>query len=403
MWTTCVSRIPSKTLLWGLTGGLLLWGLTFNVGPSSVRANLLSAVSLQSVDAPPLPPTRDFAAVLLQEADSGQVLFARYEKRVWPLASLTKMMVGLIALEALRDGQVSLDTSVPISRRASRAGGRSVNLRVGERLPFGELLQAMLVTSANGAAVAIAEHLSGSVEACIQAMNARAAALGMNQTRFQTVNGLPPSRRVAPDQASALDLTILARALLTYPELLDWTSRRRIPFRAGKQRFKNTNLLVGRLTGVDGLKTGYTAKARFNLVTTAKRDSLRLIAVVLGGRNSRIRFRTAANLLEWGFAHFTRLRLIRAGQPLWTEVQVEDGSVSSLQPIAGADSTLFVRKGDIKDLQITLELPSVVTAPVADHQVLGRVVVGNTHQMLTVIPALSPSYVPEARWRRVRR
>ena len=101
----------------------------------------------------------------------------------------------------------------------------------------------MLVTSANGAAIAVAEQLSGSVEAHIRAMNAQAAALGMHQTRFQTVNGLPPSKRIAPDRASASDMTILARALLAYPQLLEWTSRRRIPFRAGKQHFRNTNFL----------------------------------------------------------------------------------------------------------------------------------------------------------------
>lgn len=397
MWTARVSRISVKTLVWGLIGGLWLWGLP------PVRADLLPAASSQPIAAPTLPPSRDFAAVLLQDADSGQVLFARHEKRIWPLASLTKMMVGLTALEALRDGRVSLHTPVPISRRASRAGGRSVNLRAGERLLFGELLQAMLVTSANGAAIAVAEQLSGSVEAHIRAMNARAAALGMHQTRFQTVNGLPPSKRIAPDRASASDMTILARALLAYPQLLEWTSRRRIPFRAGKQHFRNTNFLVGRLDGVDGLKTGYTAKARFNLVTTAKRNGLRLIAVVLGGRSSRTRFRTAASLLEWGFTHFTRLRLIRAGQPLWAEVRVEDGSVSSLQPVAGADSTFLVRKRDIKDLHIALELPSVVKAPVADRQVLGHAVVRNTDQVFAVIPALSPGHVPETRWRRVHR
>ena len=395
MWTTCVSR----TLIWALSGGLCLGGFQPSLGPSPVLADLLP-VPLRSVATPSLPPPRDVVAVLLQEADSGQVLFARHEKRVWPLASLTKMMVGLLALEALRDGQVSLHTPVTISRQASRPGWRSVNLQTGEVLPFGELLQAMMVTSANGAAIAVAEHLSGSVKAHIRAMNTQAAALGMGQTRFRTVNGLPPPGRTTPDRASASDMAILARALLAYPQLLDWTSRRRISFRAGRQRFKNTNFLVGRLAGVDGLKTGYTAKARFNLATTAKRDGLRLIAVVLGGRSSQVRFRTATSLLEWGFAQFTRLRLIRAGQPLWTEVQVEDGSISSFQPIAGADSAFFVRKRDINDLQIALELPPVVTAPVADRQVLGRVIVRNPQRVLAVIPALSPSHIPEARWRR---
>ena len=371
--------------------------------PLQADPGLLPTVSLQSVEFPPLSSPQDFAAVVLQEADTGQVLFAQHAERIWPLASLTKMMVGLLALEAIEHGSVALHTPVKVSRRASRAGGRTVNLRAGEVLPFGELLQAMLVTSANGAAVVLAEKLAGSVEACVKNMNARAKALGMRKSSFRTVNGLPPAGKTTPDQAPATDMSILAQALLKYPQLLQWTSRKNIAFRSGKETLPNTNFLVGRIAGVDGLKTGYTSKARFNLVTTAKRGRLRLIAVVLGGRSSRVRFQTAATLLEWGFANFTQLRLIRLGEPLWAEIQVEHGSVSTLQPIAGKDTTFLVRTRDIQDLQISLQLPTVIPAPVTRHQILGRVVVRNGEQVFAIIPALSPTEIPHTRWGVARR
>ena len=391
----CVSFVSLLTATVIVLCGVLGFGWT----SAAADQGLLPAIPLQSVEFPPLPSSQDFAAVLLQDAETGQVLFAKQADRVWPLASLTKMMVGLLAVEALQDGHVGLHTPVKISRRASRPGGRTINLRRGEVLPFGELLQAMVVTSANGAAIAVAEQLAGSVKACVRLMNARARALGMQHTRFRTVNGLPPAAKISPDQASATDMTILARALLAHPQILGWTSRRKIPFRSGKEMLPNTNFLVGRIAGVDGLKTGFTSKARFNLVTTANRNGLRLIAVVLGGRSSRIRFRTAATLLEWGFANFTQLRLIRAGDPLWTEMQVEHGSVSTLYPIAGKDTRFLVRKRDINDLQVSLQLPPAVTAPIKRHQILGRVVVRNQEQVFAIIPALSPADIPHARWR----
>ena len=160
----------------------------------------------------------------------------------------------------------------------------------------------------------------------------------------------------------------------------------------------NTNHLVGQVAGVDGLKTGFTYKARFNLVTTAQRDQLRLIAVVMGGQSSGLRFRIAADLLEWGFAHFTRLRLIKRGEPVGAEVRVEHGSVSTLQPVAAADAAFLLRKGEAEDFQVSLHLPSVVAAPISRHQVLGEVVVRNSQRILAIIPALSPWDVPKARW-----
>lgn len=351
----------------------------------------------------PSPALPDYEAALLADAETGQVLFARNGDKQWPSASLTKMMVGLLVLEEIERGRLALRTPVRVSKRASLAGGRVINLQPGEVYPLEELLQAMLVTSANDASVAIAERLAGSVESCVLAMNRRARELGMTGTRYRTVNGMPPADGSPPDMSSATDMIILARALMKYQEVLQWTSCHHIPFRAGTVLLPNTNHLVGKVAGVDGLKTGFTAKARFNLVTTAQRGQLRLIAVVLGGKSSRIRFRAATNLLEWGFAEYTRLRLLKGGEPVGAQVRVEHGSVSAIQPIAATDAAFLMKKNDVDDVRVFLQLPSVVAAPIARYQVVGEVVVRNHDRVLAVIPAVSPLEIPRARWFPARR
>jgi len=251
-------------------------------------------------------PGKDFQSMLLADADTGQLLLAENINKQWPTASLAKMMVGLLAMEDLERGRVSLQTPVVISSRASHARGRTIHLRSGEVFPLGELLQAMLVTSANDATVAVAEHLRGSVEACVAAMNEKARALGMRQTRYRTVNGMPLPGGVAGDVSSARDSAVLGMELIRYHRVLRWTSLDHIPFRDGMAMLPNTNHLVGRVDGVNGLKTGFTVKARYNLVATAQRGEKNLIVVVLGGRNSRIRFDAAEEFLEWGFSHDDR-------------------------------------------------------------------------------------------------
>ena len=357
------------------------------------RASLLNAAEF-----PPLPSAQAFAEVLLQDADTGQILFSQNSNKQWPAASLTKMMVALLTVEEIESGRLTLQTPVPISRRASRAGGRMINLRPGEVFPLADLLRAMIVTSANDAAVAIAERLKGSVEECVKAMNRRAQELGMNQTLYQTPNGLPLTDGTPPDLSTAADMATLARALVKHGQILQWTSLHSVPFRDGRIMLPNTNHLVGKVAGVDGLKTGFTYKARFNLVTTAQREQLRLIAVVMGGQSSGLRFRIAADLLEWGFAHFTRLRLLKGGEPVGAEVRVEQGSVSMVQPVAATDAAFLLRKGEAEDFQISLQLPPVVAAPISRHQVLGEVVIRNSTRVLAIIPALSPWDVPRARW-----
>ncbi len=351
---------------------------------------------------PELPAFRHFEAALLQDAQTGQVLFSHNSQKIWPQASLTKMMLGLIVFEDIERGRVSLETQVTISRRASRTKGRTISLRAGQVFRLSELLRAVLVTSANDAAVAIAEHVCGSVNHCVRRMNVRARQLGMEQTRYRTVNGMPTRTDRAPDKASADDIALLTRALLRHPHVLAWTSQPSMSFGHRRKQLPNTNRLVGRIHGVDGLKTGFTNKARFNLVTTAQRGSLRLIAVVFGGKTSKTRFRVAEDLLEWGFANFTRLPLIEGGSLLWVEVRVENGNLSAFQPVAAATAAPLLPKDAIGAVSIALQLPTHVVAPVLRNQVLGEVVVRRGKQTLATIPAVSPDNIPQARWAHAR-
>ena len=354
---------------------------------------------------PRLTDAGRFQSALLQDARTGQILFVYRSDKVWPQASLTKMMLALVTFEEIESGRVDLESRLVVSRRASRTRGRTIGLRRGQTFPLGTLLRAVMVTSANDAAVAVAEGVFGSVAACVELMNARAAALGMHHSRYATVNGMPTRRNRAPDVASADDMAALARALLRHTDVLDWTSRRSMPFRAPGRRgvhLPNTNRLVGRTPGVDGLKTGFTNRARYNLVSTAQRGALRLVAIVFGGETSRIRFRVAKELIEWGFDNFTRLRLVERGAPLWAEVRVQSGSVSTVQPVAAASAAPLIRADEADRVAVSLRLPEQVAAPIRREQVLGGIVIHVGNRSVSTVPAVSPAAVPRARWAHAR-
>jgi serine-type D-Ala-D-Ala carboxypeptidase (penicillin-binding protein 5/6) len=271
---------------------------------------------------PEKPPQGPYASALLVDADSGRVLFEKDPAGPRPPASMVKMMVALLTFEALEQGGIRLDQQVRISLAASRTGGTGIFLKPGERLPLEDLLKAMLVASANGASVAIAEALAGSEQAMIARMNRRAHELGMTETVYRTVNGLPPrTGKGLPDMTSANDLAILARKLVERHEVFRYSSRPVVPIRNGTVLIRNTNHLVGHMDGADGLKTGYYRRAGFNLTATAARDGMRLIAVVMGCPTLSSRFLLAQELMEWGFAHFSQVN-DEAGQPLPVEVKV---------------------------------------------------------------------------------
>ena len=237
-------------------------------------------------------------SAILYNMTSGKILYTQNADASIPPASLTKLMTMLLTLDAVRQRKISLKTWLIVSRKAARTGGSSMHLKNGERIRLENLLYGMAVVSGNDAAVAAAEKIGGNTRHFVRLMNRKARTLGMKHTQFKNVNGLP----AAGQRTTARDMLALARAYLrSYPSALRYHSPR--SFRHGRRTMRATNKLLGAVPGVDGLKTGWTVASGYNIVATAERGGVRLIAVVMGGSSAARRDLAARRLLEAGFRY----------------------------------------------------------------------------------------------------
>jgi len=238
-------------------------------------------------------------AGILINATSGRVLWSKNARTPHEIASMTKVMTAVLALEAVQRQALSLNHAVKVSRNAALIGGSQVYLKSGETFTLAELLKALMIVSANDAAYALAETVAGSERAFVQQMNARARELGMQHTRYYNPHGLPG--RAGANVSTALDMALLAREALKHRVLMQWAGTWTDTFRHGTFNLVNHNRLVQSVRGVDGLKTGYYSRAGFSATVTASRNGQRLIAVVIGVKHKRVRDDFAKALLEWGF------------------------------------------------------------------------------------------------------
>jgi len=329
-----------------------------------------------------------YKGALVEDADSGKVLYESNPDMSWPPASMAKMMLLLVAEDQLTAGNVRPNDPVRVSERAAHTGGSRVGLIEGQVYPFEELMKAALIKSANDAAVAVAEKVGGSVEATVRMMNARARSLGMTSTAYNTVDGLPPRPTRDVDQTSARDLATLARAIINGTDLLKWSGLEQADFDGGVCVLHNTNHLIGHFDGCDGLKTGFTYQAGFNLTATARRGNLRLVSVVLGAPSNGQRFAQSAKLLEWGFENYTAVALLKSGEALPVQVRVETGQ--SIQPIVGRELKVVLPRDDTAGIQLEYRVPNSVGGPIRAGEQLGLVVVHNRDGIVTEAAALSP-------------
>jgi D-alanyl-D-alanine carboxypeptidase (penicillin-binding protein 5/6) len=336
-----------------------------------------------------------YAAAALLEPTSGTFIFERNSHQPWPTASLAKMMVMLIVVEKLRDGSLKLTDRIATSRNASRMGGSQAYLKEGETFTLEEMMQAIVVHSANDASVAVAEHIAGSTDAFVRLMNRRAQQLGMKDTRYYSVHGLPPAPGVEQDVSSAYDCALLGRELIRFPDIVRWSGIDTTPFRAGQFELRNTNHLVRDYHGCDGLKTGFHAKAGFNVVATARRDGMRLIAVVLGSPHKRQNFREAAELLSMGFVDYQMKPIAKKGAEIAQSVEVAGGSMATIKPVYGEDVAVFDRRGDDrKSYRIAFKLPQSVLAPLSADQQIGIAEIMMGGNLVATVPLVAPSAVP---------
>lgn len=272
---------------------------------TQVQTKHLSSSSRSSSSAKPgtkakACPPEPYKAAVVMDASSGKLVYAHDPHKKLVPASLTKMMLVLVVMEKVRAGRLRLSEPVTASERTTGVGGTQIDLKPGETLPLEEMLQAILVRSANDAAATVAEHVSGSQARFVELMNQRARALGMFDTFFTNVHGLPDPNG-HDNVSTAYDMAVLAKALLRFPEILHWSSQEVAYIRGGRYPIHTTNKLLGHYQGVDGLKTGYVRKAGFNIAATAARQDRRLIAVVMGSPSSQTRNQVTAELLTRGF------------------------------------------------------------------------------------------------------
>ena len=253
-----------------------------------------------------LASAADYKGAIVVDADSGQTIFEDNADVVSPPASVTKLMTFLVVHDRLAAGTLTLQTPVFVNAEASTTGGSQVYLAEKEVFPVEDMLYALMISSANDAATALAIHVAGSRNAFVELMNARARDLGMTNTTFRSPHGLPPSnRRIADgDLTSPRDLALLSRHLLTHTDVLKYAAVKVRMFRPGPKQIemRSHNNLLGKVAGVDGLKTGFTRGAGFCLAATAQRNGRRLIVVTMGSAESKVRDLAVADLIEKGFA-----------------------------------------------------------------------------------------------------
>ena len=337
-----------------------------------------------------------YKSAILMEAESGRILFEKNMHESLPSASMTKMMLMLIVMEKLQEGTFRLDDKIMVSAEASRIGGSQVYLKEGEIFTLEELMQAIAIHSANDACYAIAEHIIGQPEFFVDAMNERAAKLGMKDTHYYTIHGLPSADGKKDDVTSAYDCTILARKLTEYPKLMEWTSTKEAPFRDGKFILRNTNKLIGKYRGADGLKTGFYSKAGFNLTATAKRGDTRFIAVVMGALSNQGRTKEVAKLFDMGFNLYHRKVILKKGQPFNQDVPIIDGTERTIKPVAAKDLVVYLKRNEFDKVTVGLAEVPTLKAPLKAGQEVSKIVARVGNEQASMIPGLCPEDIPEA-------
>ena len=352
-------------LAYGTAGGAGLRAVMEQPEPAAAQADQETAAPARS------GLSLNCRAAILIEPGTGRVLYEKSPDETMPIASITKLMTLLLTFEAIHEGKLTTETQVPVSEHAYHMGGSQIWLEPGEQFTLDEMLRAICVSSANDAAVAVAELVGGSEPVFVERMNARAAELGMEHTTFRNACGLDTEGHLS----TARDVATLSRYLLnTCPEILHYTGIWTDSLRGGQTQLVNTNKLLRRYSGITGLKTGTTSGAGVCISASAERDGLTLIAVVLGAPSSADRFNAATALLDYGFANYAAAPLPQMQRPLVLAVK---HSTERSVPLdySALPETILTEKGAAASLRAELTVPETLEAPVERGQSVGKAAV----------------------------
>jgi D-alanyl-D-alanine carboxypeptidase (penicillin-binding protein 5/6) len=317
----------------------------------------------------PKPPATGANAFIIQDFHSGRVVAEQASDQPVEPASITKLMTAYAVFTELANGNITLDDMVTISEKAWRTPGSRMFIEVGKQVSVENLLKGMIIQSGNDATIALAEYIAGSEETFAALMNRNAEELGMSNSHFINSTGLPDKEHYM----SARDIARLAVVLIReFPDYYDWYSQKEFTWNEITQY--NRNKLLWRDESVDGIKTGHTDSAGYCLVTSAVKEGMRLITVVLGTKSENARAEASQALLNYGFRFFETHRLYDTGTAL-TNARVWKGASDTIQ--LGLDKPLYatIPRGQYKSLDASMTVDSRITAPVATGQALGTVLV----------------------------
>jgi len=358
-----------------------------------IRSLLLAMVIIAPVQAAslmPAPPQVAARAYMVMDSDTGKVIMSSREGERFPPASLTKMMTSYIIAAELAKGNINKSDLVPVSVKAWRAPGSRMFIQEGTQVLLSDLMKGIIIQSGNDASVAMAEYIAGSEAAFVDLMNQHAGLLGMQNSHFMNATGLPAEDHYA----SAEDLALLARAIIqAYPEHYGIYSEKYFTY--NKIRQPNRNKLLWRDSSVDGLKTGHTDAAGYCLVSSAKREGMRLITVVMGTSSEEARAQESQKLLAYAFRYYRTHKLYDAGQVLET-TQVWAGEQDQLKLGLTEELSVTIPRGQSEQLQAVLDLDKVITAPVAKGQAFGMAKVMLNDQVVAEVPVVALETIEEA-------
>ncbi|MGO4697613.1 D-alanyl-D-alanine carboxypeptidase family protein [Paenibacillus sp. 2TAB26] len=336
-------------------------------------------------------------SAILMDADSGTVIYEKNSHDKLPPASITKIMTLLLIMEALDDGKIKLTDKVQTSEYAASMGGSQIFLEPGEEMTVDDMIKGIALASGNDASVAMAEKLAGTEQQFVTMMNERAQQLGMNDTQFSNPNGLP----VANHFSSAHDIAVMSRELLKHSEVTKYTGLYQDYLRKTSAKpfwLVNTNKLVRFYSGADGLKTGFTSEAKYCLSATARRDDMRVIAVVMGEPDTKTRNAEVSQMFDYTFAQYMNHSIIKEGESMGT-LKIEKGTAAELPLVAKHAYSVLLKKGSpTKDIRYELKIAGPLKAPVQIGQPIGKLVVYQGDQVLKEFDVDAPLSIERAGW-----
>ncbi|RAK22251.1 D-alanyl-D-alanine carboxypeptidase (penicillin-binding protein 5/6) [Anoxybacillus vitaminiphilus] len=336
-------------------------------------------------------------SAILIERDTGTVLYEKNAHEKLPPASMTKIMTMLLIMEAIDKGELTLTEKVRTSEYAASMGGSQIFLEPGEEMTVDELLKGIAIGSGNDASVAMAERIAGSEEAFVAMMNNKAKELGLKNTSFKNSTGLP----AADHYSSAYDMAIMAKELLKYEQITKYTGKYEDYLRENTDKkfwLVNTNRLVKFYPGVDGVKTGFTNEAKYCLTATAKKDNMRVIAVVFGAPTPKERNAQVTKMLDYAFSQYKTHPIYERNHVI-SKANVSKGKWNEVDIVTSEPISVLTKKGaSIKDIKKVIEVKENIKAPIKKGDPLGTLVLKQNGKVVLESPLVAKENVEQASW-----